>query len=132
MARAVCYLDASALVKLIITERETDALRSFLGAHQRRLTSAVAAVEVPRAAARIGLVADAQLAALREAVDFADVDDATLNAAINIEPATLRTLDAIHLATALLVREDLAALVTYDRRLADAAQDVGLPVVSPA
>jgi len=129
--RSACYLDASALVKLVVTERETEALRAYLGGHSRHVTSMVAAVEVPRAVARLELDAADQLAALRERMVFTDLDETILTAAAGVEPASLRTLDAIHLATALYIRSDLAAVVTYDRRLADAAQAAGLPVVAP-
>ena len=127
-----CYLDSSALVKLVITESETPALAAFLRDYPRRITSVVAAVEVPRAVARLGLGTPEELAALERDLYFVDLDQSLVAAAATVAPMGLRTLDAIHLATALLLRPDLGALVTYDRRLADAAQAAGLEVVSPS
>jgi predicted nucleic acid-binding protein len=72
------------------------------------------------------------LAYLRDAVDLFDLDAGILEAAASVQPVGLRTLDAIHLATALSLRDDLAAVVSYDRRLAEAALAAGLPVVSPS
>jgi len=132
VGEGVCYLDASALVKLVVTERETEALRAYLRGHPRHVTSVISAVELPRAVARLGMDAGEQLASLRERVVFADLDEPILTAAAGVESTSLRTLDAIHLATALYLRPDLTALVTYDRRLADAAQAASLPVVSPS
>jgi predicted nucleic acid-binding protein len=132
VAGPVCYLDASALVKLIVSERETPALLTYLADLPKRLTSVVSAVEVPRAAARRGLAAADQLAYLGDAVDLFDLDAGILEAAASVQPVGLRTLDAIHLATALSLRDDLAAVVSYDRRLAEAALAAGLPVVSPS
>ena len=55
-----------------------------------------------------------------------------IEAAMSVEPSTLRTLDALHLATALALRPDLAGIVVYDRTLADAARAAGLTVFAPA
>ena len=63
---------------------------------------------------------------------FIRVEDAILEAAIRISPATIRTLDAIHLASALSLGDELGSFVTYDRRMRDAALAMGLPVESPA
>jgi len=128
----VCYLDASALVKLVVTEPETQALLTYLTDFPGRLTSVISAVEVPRAAARHGLPATAQLSHLRDSVDLFDLDAGVLEGAAEVKPVGLRTLDAIHVATAVALRDDLVAMVSYDHRLIDAARAAGLPVVSPA
>ncbi len=126
-----CYLDASALVKLVVTEAETTALRRLIGRYQRRVSSRLAGVEIARAVSRRGIRAERSTARLLRDLDLVDIGEDILLEAARIAPPSLRTLGAIHLATALAVREDLAAVVSYDRRLADAAVAAGLPVVSP-
>jgi len=65
-------------------------------------------------------------------IDLIRVDDDLLARATDIEPPTVRSLDAIHLAAALSLGSDLAAIVTYDARMSTAAQALGLPVIAPA
>ena len=130
-----CYLDASALVKLATPEAETDALRAELGTYDGRLTSRLATVEVARALRRRG-TASAELAdAVAEAftgLAIVELDEAIAEPAGRMDPATLRSLDAIHLASALALGSELGAVVTYDTRLADAARAAGLEVIAPA
>jgi predicted nucleic acid-binding protein len=132
--RRLIYLDSSAIVKLVIREAETPALLSFLGDHPERASSALARVEVYRAFRR----ARASDAEKRRAADvlariaLIRIDDDILQAAAEIEPAQLRSLDAVHLATALLIREEMTALVSYDDRFAAAAKKHGLKVLAPA
>ncbi|MDQ2934624.1 MAG: PIN domain-containing protein [Chloroflexota bacterium] len=107
------------------------ALRSFLEAHPRRFASLVAQVEVARAILRAG-VSGAPIAEAFLGVEIIELDaDVAARAAV-VEPAMLRTLDAIHLVSALMVADQVDALVTYDVRLADAARWAGLTVVAPA
>jgi len=131
-----CYLDASALVKLVTREVETDALRDHLLRYSSRATSRVAAVEVPRALARRGAesvsVGGEAVAEALDGLMVVELDEAIASAAANLEPVSLRSLDAIHLASALAIRDDLDALITYDLRLADAARAAGLTVIAPA
>lgn len=131
-----CYLDASALVKLVTDEAETAALRAHLAAFTSRSTSRLATVEVPRAMARKGV---ASIAAAAEAwqqtiqgLVVIELERRIGEAAAAVDPATLRSLDAIQLATALSLGAELDAFVTYDARLADAARAAGLTVVAPA
>lgn len=127
------YLDASALVKLIAWERESDALAGYLGADSAIATSVVAAVEVPRAARvaeRSGRMVELA-ARLIESCDLVELDATTRSAAASAEPDRLGSLDAIHLASALAIRDVLDAFVTYDRRLGEAAGAAGLTVASP-
>lgn len=128
------YLDASAIVKLVAPEPESAALLAYLRSHPDVVCSALARVEVLRAVRR--LQSAQRLAQRAEAVldtiTLVAIDDAILTAAANQMPSTLRSLDAIHLATALQVREDLEAMVVYDERLADAANDAGLTVEAPS
>ncbi|HLF47967.1 MAG TPA: type II toxin-antitoxin system VapC family toxin [Methylomirabilota bacterium] len=127
------YLDSSALVKLVVTEPESSALAAFLKGRSERVSSAMALTEVPRALRRAGFGASERRRAreVMARVALVEVDRRILAAAAALDPAALRTLDAIHLATALAVREDLAAIVTYDRRLAATAERAHLEVNVP-
>jgi predicted nucleic acid-binding protein len=126
------YLDSSAFVKLVVQESETRALRTFLAQRgDRHVSSALLRTESLRAVRHIG--GDA-LAAAREAlrrIDLIAIDDRILDAAGTLDPRVLRTLDAIHLATALAVGDDLETLVTYDERMADGARLLGLAATAP-
>jgi predicted nucleic acid-binding protein len=133
---SVCYLDASAVVKLLTPEAETDALREHLKRYSTRVTSRLAAVEVPRALARRGResvrAGAATLAEILEGLVIVELDEAIAAAAAGIEPPQLRSLAAIHLASALALGPDLETFVSYDARLANAARATGLTVVAPA
>ena len=127
------YLDSSALVKLVVLEPESAALREVLKGHAARLSSGLAEVEVPRALRRAGYGAAEQRRAgeLLARIALVDVDRAILRAAAAIAPSNLRSLDAIHLATALSLGQDLAGIITYDQRLAEAALSADLEVWAP-
>jgi predicted nucleic acid-binding protein len=132
---SACYLDASALVKLATPEAETDVLRAHLAGYVQRLTNRIATVEVARALLRRGAESAALTDAVAEAftgLGVAELDAHTADAAGRIGPAVLRSLDAIHLASALALSDELDAFITYDLRLADAAREAGLEVVAPA
>ena len=126
------YLDTSAFVKLAVEESETAALRQFLAERAlRRVSSALLRTEALRAVRHLGPDA---LASVREAirrVDLVAIDDRILDAAGTLEPRVLRTLDAIHLATAMAMGDDLDAIVTYDDRMVEAAGLLGLLVAAP-
>lgn len=130
---SLVYLDSSALVKLVIREPESVALMEFLRERPDRVSSVLALAEVPRALrrARFGAVARRRAREVLARVAMVDIDRRILTAAAAIDPATVRTLDAIHLATALALREDVVALVTYDRRLAMASERADLQVLTP-
>jgi predicted nucleic acid-binding protein len=126
------YLDASALVKFVIAERESAALRRHVDGHVL-VSSRLADTEVRRAAGRQpGLVAEASLDAVAATVFFIELTPAVARAAGDALPPTMRSLDAIHLATALAIRDELSAMITYDLRLRDAAQDAGITVFAPS
>ncbi|MCU1493091.1 MAG: hypothetical protein JWO62_855 [Acidimicrobiaceae bacterium] len=128
------YLDSSALVKLVQRETESDALRRFLRRHRadQLVTSALARVEVVRAVLIGGPAALAQARRQLSRLDQILLSTEVLDGAATLAPnAQLRSLDAIHLAAAQVVGADLRAVVTYDRRMADAAQDLGFTVESP-
>lgn len=126
------YLDSSALVKLVIAERETAALRSYLREEPVRVSCALARTEVLRAVRPLGPLAVATARRVLRSIELIRLDDALLDAAGILEPVALRSLDAVHLAAALLVAPSLHAIVTYDRRMADAAIALGLPVFAPS
>ena len=128
------YLDSSAIVKLVITEPESQALRAYLADRDERVASALARVEVFRALRRAHAAAPALLRRaddVLEGIALVAVDEPVLRDAAGLESPPLRSLDAVHLATALSL-EELDAFVTYDRRLATASAEAGLPVASPA
>jgi predicted nucleic acid-binding protein len=127
------YLDTSAIVKLILREAETVALRRFLRPRPQRASSALSRVEVLRAIARTSSDPSdlARGRDLLESFDLVLMSDEVLAVAAALEPATLRSLDAIHLASALSIAAGLESLVTYDERLGEAARLAGLPVQTP-
>ncbi len=126
------YLDSSALVKLVVREAESDALIRYLGEHPNRASCALARVEVVRAVKAHGHAATTRARQLLGRVSLLRLDDVLLDEAASLDGAILRSLDAIHLAAARALGEDLAELVTYDRRMAEAAQRIDLPVSTPA
>lgn len=130
-ALAAVYLDSSCLVKLVVRERESAALAQYLQAWPRRVTSALARVEVVRAVRVHGPAAVTRARRLLDGVHLIQVDDYLLDAAAELDPPVLRSLDAIHLAAAHSLRGDLARIVTYDQRMAAAARAMGLPVDAP-
>jgi predicted nucleic acid-binding protein len=96
------------------------------------VSSSIALVEVPRAVARAGLDPQAaEVISLLEECLLLAVEDDLLRAASVLRPALLRSLDAVHLASALSVRDRIDALVAYDDRLLEAARSHGLPVLRP-
>jgi hypothetical protein len=126
------YLDASALAKLAVVESETGALENDVAHRAGLATSRLGAAELRRAAARAGhrpLVQ--QIEEILEAVILVEVTPTILERAGLLAPAELRTLDAIHLATALSLPLADLDFITYDRRLADAARAAGLRVSQP-
>ncbi len=133
MAGELVYLDASALVKIILFERETDALREFLRTRPERVTSIVSAAEISRAIRRgTSQKADRRRAEdLLEGIGLLPLDEKVARTAGNLDPLALPSLDAIHLATALSLGRDLGAFVAYDTRLLEAARRLRLPVATP-
>ncbi|MFL5928332.1 MAG: type II toxin-antitoxin system VapC family toxin [Gaiellaceae bacterium] len=126
------YADSSALAKLLVLEPESAALTDSLG-DSAVLTSEIAGTELLRVALRTGL-AEALPHAERLLARLALValTPALLRAAGVIRPPELRSLDAIHLATALSIADQVDRFVCYDRRLAQAAATAGLVVVAPS
>jgi len=129
---AVVYLDSSALVKLVVPEAESRALRAYLRREVTRLSCGLARTEVIRAVRPLGPATLATARQVLRRIDLIALDDALLDAAGMLEPLGLGSLDAIHLAAAQLVAHDLRAVVTYDRRMIEAAGLLGLTVATPA
>ncbi len=127
------YLDSSALMKLVRHEDETTALRGWLDLRRNQplVTSELGRVEVLRAARRIGGQVLAEARAVVGDLDLVPLDRGVQDLACDIGEPALRTLDALHLASAALVSQELTAFVAYDDRLADAAQAAGLVVAMP-
>ncbi len=130
---SVWYLDASALVKLIVAEPESGALRRYLGERPRIISSRIAEVELRCAVARQDEIdAGDRVSSLIATVELLELDGEVARRAGELTPATLRSLDAIHLASALVIAPEVDAVVAYDTRLAAAARAAGLAVVAPA
>jgi hypothetical protein len=127
----VVYLDSSALVKLVVVERESAALRRFLVDEPDRASCALARVEVIRAVRIHGPATVNRAQRLLQRLNLVEVDDELLEAAAALDPRILRSLDAIHVAAAQLLGEELTAVVTYDRRMAAAAELLELTVAAP-
>jgi predicted nucleic acid-binding protein len=125
------YLDSSAVVKLVIAEPESAALRQFVRRRRPLVTSALARTEVLRAVMPAGEAAVSRGRDVLHVLDLVRVNDRVLDAAASLMPAEIGSLDAIHLATAQLLGEDLGRVVTYDERMVDAAKQLGLPTASP-
>lgn len=125
------YLDASAIVKLVLVEAETPAMQRWFVEAAYAVTSEIGVIETRRAAARRPHDAGHRERILRD-VEVIEMTPEIAAAAAAVQPLQVRTLDAIHLATAMAMAAELDAFVTYDDRLAEAARSVGLPVIRPA
>jgi predicted nucleic acid-binding protein len=143
----VIYLDTSALMKLVHVEAGSDALRRYLMTKVKvpKLTSAVAITELPRAVRRanydsMGNARDRRMleAEMQQSRDLLqtlrmiEVTRALLADAASADGPFLRSIDAIHLAAATRIAIGISAFITYDKRLASAAEEAGLPVAEPS
>ena len=128
------YADTSAVIKLLAEETHSRAFAQFYDSDPKAewVSSALLRIELIRAVARVrpALLPDAR--DLLTAFSYIEIDEEVVDGAMNEPDRTLRSLDAIHLATARLLGPDLDALVTYDSHLASAATDAGLAVLAPA
>ncbi|MEJ7797174.1 MAG: type II toxin-antitoxin system VapC family toxin [Solirubrobacteraceae bacterium] len=126
------YLDASAIVKLVVDEGESQALRDALRDRSPRVSSALALVEVHLAAARrCPTPPSGRVSTILAGLTLIPVDHPTLESAASLGEHNLRALDAIHLATAQSLGEDLEAFIAYDQRLLAAARASGLSTEEP-
>lgn len=128
---AAAYLDSSAMVKLVVVEPESAALRRHLRRRRPLVSSALARTEVLRALLDEGPEATGRAHALFGRVDLLRINDRVLGSAGTLLPTHLRSLDAIHLAGALQLGTDLGTLVSYDQRMLDAARHLGISIASP-
>jgi hypothetical protein len=128
------YLDSAAVVKLAHAEPESQALRDWLDerAETGWISSVLVEIEAFRALARHAPAAVARLHPVLDQIELIDLSPRIRILAQTIQPATVRSLDAIHLGTALHARSTLTWFVTYDKRLLDAAAAAGLPASAPA
>jgi predicted nucleic acid-binding protein len=128
------YFDTAALVKLVRREPETDSLFDWLGSRPgaSMVSSALSEVELPRALRRTEPALLAAVPAVLQRIALYEIDDLVRATAAAYPDAQLRSLDAIHLATAhAAIGDALTYFVTYDKRLAAAARAIGLPVAQP-
>lgn len=130
-ADGVWYIDSSALVKLVASEPESEALTRFLKPRESLVSSGLATTEVTRAVLALGEnFVDHAYEVLRR-IELVRISNEVLKAAGLLQPASLRSLDAIHLTTAALFGDTLSGLVTYDGRMRQAADFFGWNVKAP-
>jgi predicted nucleic acid-binding protein len=130
-AERVTYLDASAIVKLVAREPESPALRTHLQRRRPLVSSALARTEVIRALLALGEPAVKRGHDVLARIAFVRISDRIIRTAGELMPIELRSLDAIHLATAQQFDTDLRHVVTYDERMIDSARALGLKTASP-
>lgn len=131
-AERATYLDSSAVVKLVMGEPESVALRHYLKSRRPLVSSALARTEVGRALLPYGERVVRRGAEVLMRMELVRVNLRVLTTAASLLPHTLLSLDAIHLATCHQLGDDLDRLVTYDVRMAAAAREYGWTVVAPS
>ena len=125
------YADTSALTKLVLSERESEAFRAYVIDRERLVSSVLVITELVRATHRVRPDLDEEARAILADLTLLNLDRAILDAAGTLPPPQIRTLDAIHIASALTLGGELEALVTYDARMAEAARAARLRVEAP-
>lgn len=126
------YLDTSAALKLVVPEAETPSLETWIAerAELPRASSRLLRIEMLRSVTRSAPHRMARANVVLSSIALLSMDDVA-PAAESIGDRTLRSLDALHLATANELRTELTAFLCYDKRLCDSARALGLPVESP-
>jgi predicted nucleic acid-binding protein len=130
-AERATYVDSSAIVKLAVEEPQSAALRRYLRRRGPLVVSALARTEVARALLPLGEAAVRRGHDVLSRIELVRINDRILTSAGSLLPTELRSLDAIHLATAQQLGADLARVVTYDDRMASAAETMGWSVAAP-
>ncbi|MGD9702404.1 MAG: type II toxin-antitoxin system VapC family toxin [Acidimicrobiia bacterium] len=126
------YLDTSAAVKLVVAEPGSAALRSWLDGREEEIVSSdLLRTELLRATRRGAPEQMHRARAVLDSVVLLSLPSATFERAADLDPETLRSLDALHLAAALELGDELDGIITYDDRLAQAAQARGIDVIAP-
>ena len=127
------YLDTSALAKLVVRERESHALRDYLKEirSDTLFTAAITRTELVRAARRADPALLTTVRTVLGSLAVIDLTTAVLDSAAVLDPPALRSLDAIHLVAAQRAGSQLRAVITYDARMAEAAESLAIPVVAP-
>ena len=126
------YFDTSALLKLVVAEPETAALRQAVRTSPSdRVTSDLTRTELVRAVRRGAPDRALSAREVLESLTLIPLATETFESAGRLEPSILRALDALHLAAALSLGDDLEAVVTYDDRLAEACRANGVAVLAP-
>lgn len=125
------YLDTSALTKLVVAEAESKALRAWLTTDREPVACDLARTELIRAVRRSAPDRLLHARTVLDSLTLIDVTTSIFEQASRLDPPALRSLDAIHLAAALDLGDDLDSMVTYDDRLAEAANLNGIPVTAP-
>lgn len=126
------YFDTSALTKLVVAEPETAALRRWYSDSDRMpVTSDLTRTELLRAVRRCAPNRMVRARDVLDSLTLLEITTDTFEAAAQLQPATLRTLDAIHLAVALTLGDELEGMVAYDERLSQAAHSLGIRAIAP-
>ena len=132
MSPTLVYVDSSALIKLVFEEPESAALADFLRAWPSRVSSVLARIEVTRTVAQVeDPVADREAQRVLRGLNLLRLDDEIMTMAASMAPRSLRSLDAIHVASAQSLGQHLAGMVVYDRRLREAARACGINTWTP-
>jgi predicted nucleic acid-binding protein len=126
------YLDTSAAAKLVVGEAGSVALRAWLeGCNTEIVSSDLLRTELLRATRREAPEHMQRARAVLDSVILLSLPSAIFERAADLDPASLRSLDALHLAAALELGDELDGIITYDDRLADAARARGIGVIAP-
>lgn len=125
------FIDTSALVKLVIEEKESSVLREWLTPDRVPVTCDLARAELFRVVRRVDVGRARQASRLLDSIGVMELRRSIFEAAGRLEPISLRTLDAVHVAAALDLGGDLEGMITYDTRIAEAAALNGISVFAP-
>lgn len=127
------YLDTSAAVKLIVVEKGSTALQRWLASRDGQIASSdLLRIELLRATRRSAPEQMVQARAVLDSLILVTLSTAVCERAAMLEPELPRSLDSLHLGAAMEFGDELEGIVTYDRRLAEGAEILGIGVVAPA